>query len=206
MRLLPREEKFFDLFDQVAEKVVLAAEGLEQALMDYGHLAETCERVRTLEHEADRLVHEIMDRLNKTFVTPLDREDILSLAHVMDDVLDFAESSIDRMLLYGIKGPVPYSLEMAQVLVRGAQQIRQGVTGLRDFSDLHGILDPCVRINELENQGDLLNRQALRDLFTGNHDAVTIIKWREIYDHLETAIDRCEDVADVLESIAVKNS
>lgn len=206
MRLLPREEKFFDLFDQVAEKVVLAAEALELALLDYGHLAETCERVRLLEHEADRLVHEIMDRLNKTFVTPLDREDILSLAHVMDDVLDFSESSIDRMLLYGIKGPVPYSLEMAQVLVRAAQQIRQGVTGLRNFGDLSGILDPCVRINELENQGDSLNRQALRDLFTGHHDAVTIIKWREIYDHLETAIDRCEDVADVLESIAVKNS
>ena len=206
MRLLPREEKFFDLFDQVAEKVVLGAEALEQALSDYGHLAEMGERVRTLEHEADRLVHEIMDRLNKTFVTPLDREDILSLAHVIDDVLDYSESALDRMLLYGIKGPVPYSPEMAKTLVRAAQQIRQGVTGLRDFGDLRGILDPCVRINELENQGDTLNRQALRDLFTGNHDAVTILKWREIYDHLETALDRCEDVADVLESIAVKNS
>lgn len=206
MRLLPREQKFFDLFDQVAEKVVLGAEALEEALVDYGHLAETCEHVRDLEHQSDELVHETMDRLNNTFVTPLDREDIVTLAHVLDDVLDYTESSLDRMLLYNIQAPVPLSLEMAKVLVRATQQIRQGVTGLRNFGDIRGILDPCVRINELENQGDSLNRQALRDLFNSNYDPVTIIKWREVYEHLETAIDRCEDVADALESIAVKNS
>lgn len=206
MRLLPREQKFFDLFDQVAEKVVLSAEALEEALADYGHLAATCERVRDLEHQADELVHETMDRLNNTFVTPLDREDIMTLAHVLDDVLDYTESALDRMLLYNIQAPVPLSLEMAKVLVRATQQIRQGVTGLRNFGDIKGILDPCVRINELENQGDALNRQALRDLFNSNYDPVTIIKWREVYEHLETAIDRCEDVADALESIAVKNS
>ncbi|MDQ2687219.1 MAG: DUF47 family protein [Armatimonadota bacterium] len=206
MRLLPREQKFFDLFDQVAEKVVLGAEALEEALADYGHLAETCQYVRDLEHQADELVHETMDRLNNTFVTPLDREDIVTLAHVLDDVLDYTESSLDRMLLYNIQSPVPLSLEMAKVLVRATQQIRQGVTGLRNFGDIRGILDPCVRINELENQGDSLNRQALRDLFNSNYDPITIIKWREVYEHLETAIDRCEDVADALESIAVKNS
>lgn len=206
MRLLPREQKFFDLFDQVAEKVVLGAEALEEALADYGRLAETCQQVRDLEHQSDELVHETMDRLNNTFVTPLDREDIVTLAHVLDDVLDYTESSLDRMLLYNIQSPVPLSLEMAKVLVRATQQIRQGVTGLRNFGDIRGILDPCVRINELENQGDSLNRQALRDLFNSNYDPVTIIKWREVYEHLETAIDRCEDVADALESIAVKNS
>lgn len=206
MRLLPREQKFFDLFDQVAEKVVLGAEALEEALADYGRLAETCQQVRDLEHQSDELVHETMDRLNNTFVTPLDREDIVTLAHVLDDVLDYTESSLDRMLLYNIQSPVPLSLDMAKVLVRATQQIRQGVTGLRNFGDIRGILDPCVRINELENQGDSLNRQALRDLFNSNYDPVTIIKWREVYEHLETAIDRCEDVADALESIAVKNS
>lgn len=206
MRLLPREQKFFDLFDQVAEKVVLGAEALEEALADYGRLTETYQYVRDLEHQSDELVHETMDRLNNTFVTPLDREDIVTLAHVLDDVLDYTESSLDRMLLYNIQVPMPLSLEMAKVLVRATQQIRQGVTGLRNFGDIRGILDPCVRINELENQGDSLNRQALRDLFNSNYDPVTIIKWREVYEHLETAIDRCEDVADALESIAVKNS
>ncbi len=206
MRLLPREEKFFDLFDQIAEKVVLAAEVLEETLADYGHLAESAERIRALEHDADQLVHEAMDRLNKTFVTPLDREDIFALAHALDDVLDFTESSIDRMILYQIDTPIPKSQEMATVLVRSAQQIRQAITGLRNFGDIQGILDPCVRINELENQGDSLNRDALREMFSGKYDAITILKWRELYDHLETAIDRCEDVADVLETIAVKNS
>ncbi len=206
MRLLPREQKFFDLFDHVAEKVVLSAEALEEALADYGHLTATCERVRDLEHQADVLVHETMDRLNNTFVTPLDREDIVTLAHVLDDVLDYTESALDKMLLYNIPAPIPLSLEMAKVLVRATQQIRQGVTGLRNFGDIRGILDPCVRINELENQGDALNREALRALFSNNYDPVTIIKWREVYEHMETAIDRCEDVADALESIAVKNS
>ena len=95
---------------------------------------------------------------------------------------------------------------MATILVSATQQIRQGVTGLRNFGDIRGILDPCVRINSLENQGDALNRQALRALFGGEQDAVTILKWREVYEHLETALDRCEDVADVLQTIAVKNS
>jgi hypothetical protein len=206
MRLLPREERFFDLFDQIADKVVLGTEVLDDALQDYGHRTTAALRLRELEHDADRLVHEAMDRLNKTFVTPLDREDILALTHVMDDVLDYAESSLDRMILYDIDRPVPFGQEMSGVLVRATQQIRQGVTGLRNFGDIRGILDPCVRINELENQGDALNRQALSTLFREQHDPIIVLKWREVYDHLETAIDRCEDVADVLESIAVKNS
>ncbi len=206
MRLLPREERFFDLFDKIAEKVVVAAEVLEDTLQDYGHLAEAITRLRALEHEADQLVHEAMDRLNKTFVTPLDREDILALTHVLDDVLDYTQSAADCMSLYGIPAPIPHSLEMAATLVSAAQQIRQGVTGLRNFGDIRGILDPCVRINSLENQGDATNRQALRALFGGGQDAVTILKWREVYEHLETALDRCEDVADVLQTIAVKNS
>lgn len=206
MRLLPREEHFFDLFDKIAEKAVVRAEILEDTLQDYGHLAEATTRLRDLEHEADQLVHEAMDRLNKTFVTPLDREDILALTHVLDDVLDFTQAAADCMSLYGITAPVPHSLEMATVLVSATQQIRQGVAGLRNFGDIRGILDPCVRINAMENQGDAINRQALRALFNGGQDAVTILKWREVYEHLETALDRCEDVADVLQTIAVKNS
>ncbi|MBV9850947.1 MAG: DUF47 domain-containing protein [Armatimonadetes bacterium] len=206
MRLLPREEKFFDLFDRLAEKVTIGAEMLEDVLRDFSQAEAAKARLRDLEHEADRLVHEVMDRLNKTFVTPLDREDIHALAHVMDDVLDYADSSLDRMLLYGIDRPIPHALEMATLLVRASQQIRQGVTGLRNFGDIRGILDPCVRINELENQCDVINRQALRALFSDGMDPITILKWREIYDRLENALDRCEDVADVLESIAVKNS
>ena len=206
MRLLPREERFFDLFDRIAEKVVLGAEVLQDTLEDYGHLAAGTERMRTLEHEADQMVHEAMDRLNKTFVTPLDREDILALTHVLDDVLDFTQSALDCMSLYSIPSAIPHSLEMATVLVSATQQIRQGVAGLRNFGDIRGILDPCIRINAMENQGDALNRQALRALFSQEYDALTVIKWREVYDHLETAIDRCEDVADVLQTIAVKNS
>jgi predicted phosphate transport protein (TIGR00153 family) len=206
LRLLPREEKFFDLFDSIAEKAVLAAEALEDGLSDYGNLLLMSERVRTLEHDADTLVHEVMDRLNKSFVTPLDRDDIHALAHVLDDVIDYVESALGRMVLYEIRQPIPRGLEMAQVLVRAAQQVRQAVTGLRTPADLRGILDPCVRINELENQGDQVNREALRELFSGVPDPITVIKLREIYDHLEMAIDRCEDVADVMETIAVKNS
>jgi len=206
MRLLPREEKFFDLFDRLASQLVIGTEVLEDVLMHYEHRHTAVSRMRDIEHNADLIVHEIMDRLNKTFVTPLDREDIHALAHVMDDVLDFTETSLDRMVLYEIDEAIPNTLEMSVILRRGAEQIRVGVTGLRNFGDIRGILDPCVRINELENQADGINREALRQLFRGTHDPVTIIKWREVYENLETAVDRCEDVADVLETIAVKNS
>ena len=206
MRLLPREEKFFDLFDRLAAQVVIGTEVLEDVLENYANRNTAVAKMRDIEHTADEIVHETMDRLNKTFVTPLDREDIHALAHVMDDVLDYTQTALDRMVLYDIEVAIPNSLDLAVILRRGAEQIRVGVTGLRNFADIRGILDPCVRINELENQADGINREALRMLFRGPYDPVTIIKWREVYENLETAVDRCEDVADVLETIAVKNS
>jgi len=206
MRLLPREEKFFDLFDDLAERLVKGAELLETVLSNYEQRGEAVAQMRDLEHQADSIVHEVMDRLNKTFVTPLDREDIHGLAHVMDDVLDYTQAALDAMMLYDIDVPVPKSAEISNLLCRSSEQVRQAVKGLRNFGNIRGVLDPCVKINELENQADAVNREALRSLFHDGHDAITILKWREVYDALETAVDRCEDVADVLETIAVKNS
>lgn len=206
MRLLPREEKFFDLFDRLASHLVIGTEILEDVLNHYDQRFTGVAKMRDTEHAADRIVHEIMERLNKTFVTPLDREDIHALAHVMDDVLDFTETSLDRMVLYDIETVVPKTIEIAVLLRQAAEQIRVGVTGLRNFGDIRGILNPCVRINELENLADGVNREALQALFRGTADPITVIKRREIYENLEIAVDRCEDVADVLETIAVKNS
>jgi len=206
MRLLPREEKFFDLFDELAACLVQGAGMLETVLGDYDQREEMLAKMLELEHKADSFVHETMDRLNKTFVTPLDREDIHALAHVMDDVLDYTQAALDGMLLYDIDRPIPKSAEISNLLKRSTEQVRLAVQGLRNFGNIRGILDPCVKINELENQADMVNREALRSLFRDGYDAITIMKWREIYDSLETAVDRCEDVADVLETIAVKNS
>jgi hypothetical protein len=167
-----------------------------------GRVAEITE----LEHAGDNITHEIIAQLNRTFVTPFDREDIALLAHTMDDVTDFIHAAADAMLIYKIDKPSPRAKELSNIIVEGAAEIEKAVRGLRRHADLRGILERCVEINRLENMADRVFRAAIAELFDDTKDIAQVIKWREIFEHMESATDRCEDVANVLEGVALKHA
>ena len=203
---MPTEENFFELFDDIAQVLVDAAVCLHDFITDYQDLESKSHALRDMERRVDHATDEICKRLNISFVTPIDREDIHSLAISMDDVLDYMEAAADRMRLYGVEAPREEAAELSALLVEGTKLIQKSVSALADFRDINSILGPCVEINKLENQGDQVLRKALARLFKEETRPLEIAKWQEIFDRLETATDRCEDVANVLESIVVKNA
>jgi hypothetical protein len=203
---MPTEEPFFDLFDDIAKVLVDAAVCLHDLISDYQNVDEKCHVLREMEKSIDAATDGIVQRLNMSFVTPIDREDIHGLATSLDDVLDYIEASADRMNLYGVDKPREEAAELAAILIESTKQIRDGIHGLSTFRDIETILRPCVEINKLENQADQVQRKALRRLFKEETKPLEIAKWMEIFDRLETATDKCEDVANVLESIVVKNA
>ena len=205
-RFMPTEEPFFDLFDDIAKVLVEAAIALHDLITDYENLDEKCRVLRDMEKSIDTATDGIIQRLNISFVTPIDREDIHALASGLDDVLDYIEASADRMKLYGVEEPREEAAELAEILIASTKQICEGIHGLAHFRDIDAILVPCVEINKLENQADEVLRKALRRLFKEETRPLEIAKWQEIFDRLEKATDRCEDVANVLESIVVKNA
>lgn len=205
-RFMPTEERFFDLFDDIARALVDAAVCLHDLITDYQNVDEKCRVLRDMEKSIDCATDGICKRLNDSFVTPIDREDIHSLASCMDDVLDYIEASADRMKLYGVEKPLEEASELARILIASTEQIRDAVHALSHFRDIDAILIPCVEINRLENDADEVYRQALRRLFKEESRPLEIAKWLEIFARLEKATDRCEDVANVLESIVVKNA
>lgn len=204
MRLIPREEKFFDMFEKAAQNVVKGTHALHDMLVHYEQTQEKSKVILEIEHEGDILTHEIIDALNKTFITPIDREDIHALASSLDDILDYAEGVADRFDLYRMGKPSEEALKLSQIIVDSAEQIDKAIKGLRDLKHPRRVLDRCIEINRLENDGDKLFRQALAKLFARENNAMEAIKWKEIYENLELAIDRCEDVANVIESVIVK--
>lgn len=206
MRLLPKEESFFDLFDQAADAVVRAAAAFLDMVRNYEDVQYKAGEIRRLEHEADLIVHEIARRLNVSFVTPIDREDIHSLAKHMDDVLDYIEATSDRLYLYRIEKPLPPLIKMAELLLDSTHEVQEGVRALANVRNSERILRHCVRLNELENEADVLLGEALSKLFDGTTEPIEVIKWKELYEHLETATDKCEDVANILETVVVKNA
>ncbi len=206
LRLMPREEQFFELFDRAAGNVVKAARVLNEMMQDFSKAQEMAAKAIELEHEGDFILHEIFKRLNDTFITPLDREDILALIGGLDDITDFIEATCDRLVLYGVDKPTPEAVEMADVILRASEQVQEAVSHLSQLRDTRKVLDPCVRVNDFENEGDRINRRALQQLFSGAMEPLEAMKWREIYDQFEEAIDKCEYVAHLLESIVVKNA
>jgi len=159
-----------------------------------------------MEHQGDTITHQIMAQLNRTFVTPFDREDIALLAHTMDDVTDFIHAAADAMLIYKIAQPSQRAMELADIIVQAAIEVERVMPRLRHRAELKQILGYCVEINRLENMADRVFRSAMAELFDDTTDIAQVIKWREIYEHMESATDRCEDVADVLEGVALKHA
>jgi uncharacterized protein len=205
VRLLPREEKFFDYFDSASETMIRGIRLLKEMMRDLSNPAERARQIKDVEHEADHITHETVSSLHKTFITPIDRESIYALITKMDDVLDLIDSTSERVLLYKIKTSTPESMALIEVLEKAVEQVAKGISGLRDLKNSSSILSICIEINRLENEGDKTFRNALSVLFSSSYEPIEIIKWKDVYETLEEAIDRCEDVANVLEGIVVEN-
>ncbi len=205
VRLLPKEEKFFDYFDVASEKMIRGIRLLKEMMRDLSNAEEKSRQIKDVEHEADHITHETVSSLHKTFITPIDRESIYALITRMDDVLDLVDSTSERVLLYKIKTSTPESMALIEVLEKAIEQVAKGINGLRDLKNSSSILNICIEINRLENEGDRTFRNALSVLFSSSYDPIEIIKWKDVYETLEEAIDRCEDVANVLEGIVVEN-
>jgi len=204
-RLIPKEESFFDLFEQSANVLLSAAGLLVEATERFETLSENAKRLERLEHDGDQVTHDIMARLNRTFITPLDREDIHRLASALDDVLDLIEASTERFVLFKIPAILPQAAEIAKVIQQQVQEIHRVMPKLRHMRH-EPIMEHCIEINRLENVGDRLLRDAFAALFDGTPDPITVIKWRELYELLESATDKCEDVAIAIEGIVLKNA
>jgi predicted phosphate transport protein (TIGR00153 family) len=202
---IPRQEKFFDLFEQSAQNVVKAAHKLKSMVDTWENVEEKVGEITELEHEGDTITHQIMAQSHRTFVTPFDREDIALLAHVLDDVTDFIHAAADAMLLYRVDSPSQRARELVDIIVQAAAEVERAVPQLRHHAELKQILPRCVEINRLENKADRVFRSAMAELFNDSTDFAYVIKWREIYEHMEAATDRCEDVANVLEGVALKH-
>ena len=203
---MPREEKFFELFEESVQNMVKAAQKLRELVYTWENAGERVGEITELEHEGDVITHQIMDQLHRTFVTPFDREDIAQLAHVLDDVTDFIQAAADAMFIYKVDRPGQSAKELADVIVQAATEVERAMPQLRHRAEFKQILERCVEINRLENVADEIYRSAMSELFTDNTDIADIIKWREIYEHMESATDRCEDVANVLEGVALKHA
>lgn len=207
MRLVPRQDSFFDFFDKQVETVHKGAKALQDMLTDFTDVEDKAFRIKAAEHDGDEIVHNMMRKLNTTFVTPLDREDIHALTSALDDILDFIEAAADRMVLYEIDEPTEAAIKLAQVLAEATAITQDAVIALRDMKrNSAKIREACVAINRLENRGDQVNRAAMAKLFQMHDKPMEALKWREIYHNMETAIDKCEDVADILESTVLKNA
>ncbi|HXE56732.1 MAG TPA: DUF47 family protein [Gemmatimonadales bacterium] len=205
VRLLPRDERFFELFTAHARLNVKAAIELQGLLKaDANHRVPLVEAIKRLEHEADQLTHEVVNRLDRTFITPLDREDIHLLISRLDDVLDLIDGTARRVHMFKAGAAPPGAILLAEVVQRASEQILQAVQGLE--RDREGTVMPaCIAVKRLEEEGDSLYHEWLGRLFEGTPDPLTVMKWKEIYDTLEETLDLAEDVANVLESISIKH-
>jgi predicted phosphate transport protein (TIGR00153 family) len=206
VNFMPREQKFFDLFDAGAKNIIKGAQALKDMIDTWQFIDSHVAEITELEHEGDSITHQVISLLHRTFVTPFDREDIALLAHTMDDIMDFIHAAADSMFIYKVSAPTQRAKELADIIVQATIEVEKAVNGLRHKSEFKMILEECVEINRLENAADRVYRAAIGELFDDTTDIAKIIKWREIYEHMETSTDRCEDVADVLEGVALKNA
>jgi uncharacterized protein len=200
----PRDRAYFELFEEAGRNVVLAADLLEQLLVNYPDSRELAGQILECEHEGDRITHDIIDRLNHTFVTPIDREDILALASALDDIVDYTEEVADYLGLYGIEAPMDQAISLARVLSAACREIGEAIPLLRGFKP--EISEHTATVNRLENDGDKLTREAVASLFDARIDPMVVIRWKDLFERLEAAIDSTEHVADILYGIVIKNS
>lgn len=201
--LLPRDRTFFDLFLEAGQNNVHASRLLDRMMNSWPEDEGLLEQIIEAEHEGDRITHEIVKRLNSTFVTPIDREDIYGLATQMDDIADFIEEAADFLGLYQIEAPMEQATALTKVLVSACEQLAQGLEHLPEFKDLDKY---WIEIHRLENEGDRISRDAVASLFSNGIDPMVVIRWKDMFAVLEEAIDATETAAQILEGIVIKNS
>jgi predicted phosphate transport protein (TIGR00153 family) len=203
-KIFKKDEKFFRIFGQMTVHILEAAESLGKMLKNPGgDIASISAKIKDIEHKGDELTHHVIDELNKTFITPIDREDIYDLTKALDDVLDLIDSTAARMVLFKINEPIAFAPEIASVLLNQAAELGAAVSNLKDNDH---VVERCIEINRLENDADRLFQAAIGSLFENVKDPIEVIKRKEIIETLEAATDKAEDVANVLESIVVKNT
>jgi len=203
--LIPREDKFYRLFEQAATNVLRGAQLLSDLLNNFTDVSTKVKLIQAVEHEGDTLTHEIFEQLNRTFVTPIDREDIAAIAHALDDVLDYIEASADAFQLYDIDEPTSAAIELGELILQATQQVQKGISLMRHRKQAGQVREAVVEINRIENLADQAYRGAMSTLFR-QADPVRMIKWKQVYDYLEQATDLCEDVGDVLQGVLLKNA
>lgn len=200
---MPKDREFFDLFEAAATNVVRGADLLDQMLRNYPDKRDLARDILICEQEGDRITHDVIHRLNNTFVTPIDREDIILLASSLDDVADFTEEVADYMGLYKIEAPMEQAQRLAHILLDATRQIAEAMPRLRDFKDMDKY---TIEVHRLENDGDRIVREGIASLFEGGIDPMVVIRWKDLFERLEEAIDACESVANVLQGIVIKNA
>ena len=203
LSLMPKKSEFFTLFERHAQHAVEAAEALEKLFGDFTDIENKVRDIHAIEHYGDKLNHEIVRHLNETFVTPLDREDIVGLASRVDDITDVCYDVSELVHLFRVQAIRPGALRQSTVLVTAAREV---LLMMKDLEGLKRLEPHWIKIHTLENEGDQIWREAVGELFTGSDDAIEIVKWKDIYSLVEVAIDRCEDVANIVETIVVKHS
>ncbi len=203
VRLIPRDEKFLEMFAAMCTNLTEGARLLHQILKNPGNVATDVDRLQAIEHKGDEMTHDLMRKLNQTFITPFDREDIHRLASSIDDVLDFVNAAGSRLTLYKIAAPPPAAAELADVIVRQSEELARAIQVLEKNQR---VLDHCVEVNRLENEADQISRRAIGILFEQEKDPIQLIKLKELYEVLETATDKAEDVANVIETVALKST
>ena len=202
-KLIPKEEKFFDMFISMAQNAHESSKLLTLMMEQPDKIRDTAETIKALEHKGDRMTHDLIVKLNKTFIVPIDREDIYGLSSKLDDVTDLIESIARRLVLFKVTEVTEPALELARVLQRSTAAIVLAVSELQNGMK---VMDPCIEINRLEDEADHIYHLALAKLFESEKDPIALIKWKELYEKLEASLDRCEDVANVIEGIIVKNA
>jgi len=201
--LIPKEEKFFVLFKEMTTNIIEGARLLKEMMDHFDDPQGSQKKIKDVEHKGDHITHDIIKKLNKSFVTPLDREDIYALSAALDDILDLIDASAQRFVMYNVEKPTQEAKELTFIILKSCEAVAKGVAQLG--GKFEHIAEYCVEVNALENEADRVCREAVSRLFDEEKDPIQLIKWKEIYETLERATDKCEDAANILESVVVKN-
>ena len=203
LNLLPKDEKYFDRFTEMAQRIHESAKILDEFFHGTSAVSNVADRIKRLEHECDEISHEILRGIDRTFITPIDREDIHRLAVRLDDVIDLIDGSVRRLSVFNIAGPTESGRKLSAIIVRITEEMVEAVADLRKQK---GVIEHCIRMKKLENEGDVAYQEAVATLFRDPSSPIEVIKWKDIYEHMEGCIDQCEAVAHVLESVVLKHS
>jgi predicted phosphate transport protein (TIGR00153 family) len=202
--LIPKDEKYFSMFKEMTVTIIEGALLLKDMMDNFDDPVVSQKKIKDIEHKCDQMTHDIIKKLNKSFITPFDREDIYALSAALDDIMDLIDASSQRFVMYNVEKPTQEAKELAFIILKSCQTIDKAVGILG--GKLEPIAEYCVEVNALENEADRVCREAISKLFDEEKDAIQLIKWKEIYETLERATDKCEDAANILESVVVKNA